>query len=154
VTLTVRYALTRAELWAWYKVTWLRRLWVYHLAVVVLVLACFSLLRVGGSNVSGLLLGMAYSALLIALMVAWPQLRYRSDERTLTFDADGLSYVRGRQSGRMPWTKIGSVADAHGGIVVTGRSQSAFIVPDRAFGDEAEKARAFRTISDLYRLAL
>ena len=151
---TVRYALTRRELWAWYKVTWLRRLWVYQLAVVVLVLISFSVLRVGGSSLAGLLAGMAYSALLVALMVAWPQLRYRSDERTLTFDADGLSYVRGRQTGRMPWAKIGSVADAHGGLVITGRSQSAFIVPDRAFGGETEKTAAFKTISDLYRQAL
>lgn len=152
--LTVRYALTREELWAWYKLAWLRGLWAYHLAVVVLACTGFSVTRVGGSNVSGLLLGAAYSVLLVVLMAAWPQLRFRRDERTLTFDNDGLSYVRGRQTGHMPWTRIGSVTDSQDGIVITGRSQNAFIVPDRAFGGETEKAQAFRTISELYRQAL
>ena len=42
--LTVRYALTREELRAWYKVTWLRKLWMFHLAIVVLLCGSFALL--------------------------------------------------------------------------------------------------------------
>lgn len=152
--LTVRYALTREELRAWYKVTWLRKLWMHHLAIVVLLCGSFALAGVGGSTPSGLQLGVAASALMIVFMVVWPQLRYRPEERTLTFDAEGLSYVRGSQTGRMAWAQIGSVADADGGLIITGRNQSAFIVPTRAFGGESEKVAAFNTIRDLYRQAL
>jgi hypothetical protein len=151
--LTVRYALTREELREWYKVTWRRKLWRYHLAIVVLLCASFALAGTGGSTVSGLMFGAALSALMIVFMVVWPQLRYRPEERTLTFDADGLAYTRGPQQGRMAWSQIGSVADADGGVIVTGRNQSAFIVPTRAFGGEAEKTEAFAKISGLYRQA-
>jgi len=152
--LTVRYALTREELRAWYKVTWLRRLWVYHLAIAVLLCGSLTLAGIGGSTASGFAVGGAASAMVIAFMVVWPQLRYRPEERSLTFDAEGLSFARGSQTGRMAWAQIGSVADADGGVIVTGRNQSAFIVPTRAFGGEAEKAAAFNTIRTLYRQAL
>lgn len=152
--LTVRYALTREELRAWYKVTWLRKLWMFHLAIVVLLCGSFALGQVGGSTLSGLQLGVAASVLMILFMVVWPQLRYRPEERALTFDAEGLSYVRGPQTGRMPWAQIGSVADAESGIILTGRNHNAFIVPTRAFGGEAEKIEAFAMISGLYRQAL
>ena len=151
--LTVRYALTREELREWYKVTWRRKLWRYHLAIVVLLCASFALAGTGGSTLSGLMFGAALSALLIASIIVWPQLRYRPEERALTFDAEGLSFTRGAQTGRMPWSQIASVADADGGLIITGRNQSAFIVPTRAFGGEGEKTEAFRTISGLYRQA-
>ncbi len=152
--LTVRYALTREELRAWYKVMWLRKLWVYHLAIVAMSGVTFALLRIGGSEASGAVVGGIFGLALMVFMAAWPQVRYRPEERTLTFDADGLSYVRGPQTGRMAWKQIRSVAEAPEGVIVTGHSLSAFIVPNRAFGDEARKAEAFRTISDLYRQAL
>ncbi|RZJ46367.1 MAG: YcxB family protein [Brevundimonas sp.] len=152
--LTVRYALTREELWAWYKVSWLKRLWVYHLAIVAMSCVTFALFQVGGSSVSGVIVGACVGLGLMLFMVAWPQVRYRPQERTLTFDAEGLSYVRGPQTGRMPWKQIRSVADAPEGVVITGHSLSAFIVPNRAFGGDAEKAEAFSAISDLYRRAL
>ncbi|WP_439471495.1 YcxB family protein [Brevundimonas sp.] len=151
--LTVRYALTREELRAWYKAMWLRKLWVFHAAIAVLLSATFAMAEIGGSTLSGFQSGVAASALIIVFMIVWPQIRYRADERTLTFDAEGLSYVRGSQTGFMAWKQIASVADTPEGVVVTGRSLSAFIVPTRAFGGEAEKVEAFRTISELCRRA-
>lgn len=152
--LTVRYALTREELRAWYIESWKRRLWMFHLATTVLLCGSFSLAQVGGSAVSGLTFGAGLSVAMIAFMVVWPQLRYRPEERTLTFDAEGLAYTRGPQAGRMAWSQIASVADADGGVIVTGRNQNAFIVPTRAFGGEAQKTDGFNTIRDLYRQAL
>ena len=151
--LTVRYALTREELWAWYKLAWLKRLWVFHLLILVMSCVTFALIEAGGSTASGLIIGAVVGLGMMVFMVAWPQVRYRPEERALTFDAEGLSYVRGPQTGRMSWKQIGSVADTPEGVAITGRSQSAFIVPNRAFGGEAEKAVAFRAISDLYRQA-
>ena len=58
--------LTREELRAWYKVTWLRKLWMFHLAIVVLLCGSFALGQVGGSTLSGLQLGVAASVLTAA----------------------------------------------------------------------------------------
>jgi hypothetical protein len=150
---TVRYALRRDELWAWYWSVWKRTLWFYHVASIAMVVLTFMALDIGGSLASAGLTGAIFGVFLVGAMILYPQLRYRSEERTLTFDGSGLSYQRGKQSGRMPWRKIRSVTSHGDTIVVTGRSHSAFTIPARAFPDAEHRRAALAEIVALHQAA-
>lgn len=87
------------------------------------------------------------------LALGWPQVRYRGDERVLTFDEEGLSSTRGKQTARVPWKKIHSVTNEAVGLVIARRNYNALIIPHRAFGDDAAVAMAFEIIAELHRRA-
>ncbi|KQW83802.1 YcxB family protein [Brevundimonas sp. Root1279] len=145
--LTVHYALTRNELWLWYCAIVRKGFWVYLLGVPVLACGLFAITRIGGSIFAGIVWGLIYSAVLILFAVLWPQVRYRADERTLTFGDKGITAVRGKQAVQVPWAKIHSVTNEAVGIVIARRNYNALIIPHRAFGDTSASADAFRTIS-------
>ena len=140
--LTVRYALTRVEVWRWYWKAWRRGLWMAHAFIAFSIILAFTVNGVGGSVAASIVLGLLTGLAVCAAMVGYPQLRYSPQERALTANEEGLSFVRGRQSGRMQWKKIRSVQQDNRDVVVSGRSGSAFIIPNRAF-DSAEEVTAF-----------
>ncbi|NJC42381.1 hypothetical protein GGQ87_002676 [Brevundimonas alba] len=147
----VRYAVRRDELWTWYWLAWKRTLWLYHVAIIAMVMTTFVLMEVGGAPGVAVVAGGFTSAALVGAMIMYPQLRYTPQERTLRFDEAGISYERGKQSGRLSWSRIRSVARAGDGITVTGRGQSAFIIPGRAFENTAVRDEALSTIAALQR---
>jgi hypothetical protein len=61
--------------------------------------------------------------------------------RTLTINPDGLKTTRGTQSTNYTWQDFRSIKEAKDEIVITssGASPNAFIVPRRAFPDEAAR---------------
>lgn len=152
--LSVRYAVTREEVWSWYVRTWLRKLWKYHLVTMSLLAASLSLFRLGGTGLSGLLIGLVVGGVLIGVMVVWPQLSFRPEERVLTFDAEGVKFVRGSQSGSLSWNQITSISNRDEGIIIEGRKLNSFIVPKRALGLDPNFAATFEALSALHRQAL
>lgn len=150
MTVTVQYAIRRDELWSWYWTAWKRRLWIYHVAIVAMTILTFVQLGVGGSLAPAIVAGSAVGLMLVGVMILYPQIRYRPEERTLTFDETGLSYQRGEKAGRMQWSRIRSVTGNGDAIVVMDRGQNAFIIPGRAFRDAGQRGEALVKIAALH----
>lgn len=148
---TVRYALTRAELWVWTKEIIRRGFWVYLVGVPVFTCALFAWVEIGGSRISGVIWGLGYGVAMMLGVAVWPQIRYRKDERVLTFSNEGITSRRGKQTACVPWKRIHSVTDETVGIVIARRNRNALIIPRRAFGDKTAATAAFDAISDLHK---
>jgi hypothetical protein len=138
VAIEIRYSSRRAEVWNWYWRTWLKGFWRLHLAVALVICAGAFALRGAASPEVSLLQGLAISAVVVAAMVLYPQLKFKPQERTLIADEDGVRTTIGRRSGSRMWSEISSISEEQGTIVLSGGKRNALIVPPRAFGsDEA-----------------
>jgi hypothetical protein len=60
--------------------------------------------------------------------------------RTLSFDENGLRTKIGKKSGSVSWLEIESIADSEGTIVISRKNLNAFLVPQRAFQSDQERA--------------
>lgn len=146
MSLSVVYALRRDEVWRWYKVAWKRRLWPFHALVVLMPVALFLSQPGKGGWMGAAVAGGMIGLLACAFMVAYPQIRYRPQQRTLTLDDSGIRGVRGKTDYFVKWDKVGRIEDDGDYLVITERKLNAFIVPNRAFASEADRA-AFRAFA-------
>jgi hypothetical protein len=71
----------------------------------------------------------------------WPQVMFKSKERTLLVGADGWSTKIGNKSGSRRWAEIASVQETRDSVVITSTTGNALIVPACAFVDEAFKGQ-------------
>jgi hypothetical protein len=78
-------------------------------------------------------------ALPLAVFVAWPMLKFKSQLRTLVVDDTGIATVIGNKSATLFWSDVADVREAGGAIVIQNRNLNAFIVPSRAFRTSQEK---------------
>lgn len=143
---SVVYALRRDEVWHCYKKAWLRSLWPFHVFVLTMPLGFICLLRQEVSF-SSVVEGLLFGLLACGFMVAYPQLRYRSDTRTLVLDDRGIRAVRGKTDYFVEWAKIARLDDDGDYLIITARKRNAFIVPARAFASKREQL-VFRTYAD------
>ena len=146
MSLSVVYALRRDEVWRWYKVAWKRRLWPSHAFMVVMSTGLFITLRHDGDWPGATVSGVTIGLLACIFMAAYPQIRYRPQERTLTLDDLGIRGVRGMTDYFVKWDKIAVVEDDDDYLVIAERKLNAFIVPNRAFASEADRM-AFRAFA-------
>ncbi|MBB3871175.1 MAG: YcxB family protein [Brevundimonas sp.] len=136
---SVVYALRRDEIWHWYKKAWRRSLWPFHAFLLVMPLGLICLLR-REMDVASIVEGGMLGILACGVMIAYPQMRYRSEVRTLILDERGVRGVRGKTDYFVEWAKIARVEQQDGYLVITERKLNAFIIPMRAFASEEEKA--------------
>lgn len=76
----------------------------------------------------------------IAWMPLFPMIQFKPQMRTLTVDEHGISTSIGKKSGVRSWNQIRSVENEEGAIVIVGKNKNAFIVPARAFDNDAARA--------------
>lgn len=91
-------------------------------------------------DVASIIEGGVLGLLACGVMVAYPQVRYRSGVRTLTLDERGVRGVRGKTDYFVEWAKIARVEQDGGYLVITERKRNAFVIPMRAFASEEEQA--------------
>jgi hypothetical protein len=139
VPIEIRYSSRRAEVWNWYWRSWLKGLWLVHLAFAVAICAWAFALRGSASPEVSILRGLGTSALVVAAMVLYPQLMFKRQERTLIANEDGVRTTIGRRSGSKTWSEISSISEQQGYIILSSRKKNAFIVPPRAFGSDEER---------------
>lgn len=139
---TIDYASRRGEIWTWYWKAWRQRLWKSHLRIFATVagLAYLFLSYPAPLSLATLAVPLAIGAAPVALLILYPQLRFKPQTRTVTIGTSGITTVVGRKSGRISWKNIRSVTEDRGYVVVQGSSGNAFIIPPRAF--ETPETRA------------
>ncbi|HVV31843.1 MAG TPA: YcxB family protein [Vitreimonas sp.] len=136
---TIQYASTRDEIWRWYWRSWQRGLWVTH-AVVFCWVSGVVLLLLWSTNLlrpTNVVLAIAAGLASIAWMSLFPMIQFKPQTRTLTVDEHGISTTIGAKSGVRKWSEIRSVTDEDGAIVIVGKNKNAFIIPARAFDNDA-----------------
>ncbi len=132
--MTVEYAIKRGELWQWYWMTWRRRLWRFHLLLLVMVTAVSFLCAPKGTPTSNIVENaVVFGIAGIGFLIAYPQPLFKAEARRLTLTKEGLDTVIGRRSGKRTWSEIRSISDEGGYLIFTVKSGNAFLVPSRAF---------------------
>jgi hypothetical protein len=137
----IAYAIRRDELWRWYWRAWRRKLWILHLLVVVVIGAEFYAASPTAPVTTGVLIPTLIFALpAIAIMIAYPQIRFKPETRTLTMSAEGLATTIKGKTRKFSWTKFRSVTEADGYLVIETKMMNLLIVPPRAFPSLDDRA--------------
>jgi len=77
-----------------------------------------------------------FAVCVVALMVLYPQLRFKPQLRTLIIDENGLQTTIGKKNGVRAWREIASIQETSDFILVTTRGMNAFVIPTSAFASE------------------
>ena len=145
---TIQYASARSEVWRWYWRAWAapKGLWIYH---VLIALSVPAVLQLGGWGLNArqfITAAVMIFGLCVVLLPLYPQLRFKSTVRSLTIDPAGIKSTRGKQSLDYRWKDISTIQDADDTIVITraGANRNSFIIPRRAFNDDAARTQFLR----------
>ena len=135
--ITIQYSTSRAEIWRWYWRAWARPLglWRHHLFVAGSVFLLIYLLAHHGQSAlrAATIGGFLALGMVLLLFPLWPQLKFKSEIRTLSIDHQGISTKVGTWHAVIPWVEVGRIAPGADGIYIEGKNGNAFIVPNRAF---------------------
>ena len=144
---TLTYSTTRRELATWYARMWKKKLWKFHAAFLVTSIAVV-VLTAGHwpPSVMDMVRGLAVAVAVIASLILFPQIMFKPEVRTLSFDQNGLRTKIGKKSGSVSWQDIESVTDSESTIVISRKNLNAFLVPQRAFQSDQERASVLSAI--------
>ncbi|RUL75924.1 hypothetical protein EKH80_09360 [Dyella choica] len=146
---SLRYRSSRMEVWRWYWRAWLARYGWWHLliaAAVTWLTLANSGARFGPAEYSLRFVWIA--PLVIALMAAWPQLAFKSQEPVLEVGPEGWSSRIAGKVGSRAWKMVASIQSNHEIIALVSDSGNALLIPRRAFQSESSR-EAF--LSDIRR---
>ena len=136
--MTIKYTLTRGEIVRSYfrslssSPKFLSMILIYSVGLGLLTLA------MGGAFSRSLTVGDKSRALSWAVgaflfMPLWLFVRGKTEERTLSVSARGISTEIGARKGEVPWGKVRLVENAGRHVLIVGTTGNAFVVPGRAF---------------------
>lgn len=136
---TLRYRLSRREVWRWYWKAWRARrgLWRVHLCAFAFVGLVATDFR--PASIHQVLVAIAWGFGAIAWLPLVPIIAFKAQERSMSVDEKGFSTIIGKQSGKRRWAVIRLIAEAHDDIVLVGTNGNAMIIPRRAFASEEER---------------
>lgn len=130
---TLHYRSSRKEIWRWYWAAWRAKLWRVHVLVAAIVALTVTYSATPPFQLDLALVSLAVTLPIITLLfAAWPQIAFKSQERTLNVGPDGWSTQIGRLAGARAWREVASVAEVNGTLAITGKNGNAIIVPQRA----------------------
>lgn len=144
---TLMYATTRRELATWYWRAWKERLWKVHVAFLVTLLAVAG--PIAGHwppLMADLTRAAVIGAAAMLFLFLFPQIKFKSEVRTLICDKTGIRTTIGKRSGSVSWQEIESIKGFDGTIVISRKNINAFLVPRRAFKSEQERAGVLSAI--------
>jgi hypothetical protein len=139
--ITLRYTSARSEVWQWYWRLWRKRFWMHHAYYVLCILIiAISLDGHWPPRKEGVLIGLLIAAVMIASFIAFPQIMFKPEERTLTISEDGITTAIGKKTGSATWKDIAAIQDLPQVMAVLRKNGNAFLIPRRAFNSENEKS--------------
>jgi YcxB-like protein len=141
MAITLKYASARAEAWRWYWRAWREKFWVVHASAVLL---CFALAVLWDGywpphDQAKLVYGLVASGVLVAFLIAYPQLMFKPQHRELTANEDGLYTKIGSKSRSWNWREISTIEETPEFVTITGDGGNALLIPRRAFRSEEHK---------------
>src|SRR5258708_5188235 len=123
---SLSYRSSRSEVWHWYWTAWRARLWRVHLLVAAfLALMLPDILGVPVTISSHVLCFFGALPAVTFFFALWPQVMFKSKERTLLVGPDGWSTKIGNKSGARRWAEIASVQEARDSVVITSTTGNA-----------------------------
>jgi hypothetical protein len=139
---TLHYRSSRAEVWRWYWGAWRARLWRIHVLLAALLAGLIAYLASSPHNPwLGLVLFPIALPMVALFFAAWPQITFKSAERTLQVGPEGWVTQIGRLTGARAWNEVASVAERNGTLAITSTNGNALVVPSRAFPDRGSWER-------------
>jgi hypothetical protein len=144
---TLKYSTTRHELATWYWTMWKKKLWRVHILYLLIPLAVVVL--VAGHWLPSpmeITRGLVVGAAVVLFLILFPQIMFKPQVRTLVLDRNGIRTTIGKKTGTISWQEIESVRDSEGTIVISRKNLNAFLVPQRAFQSEQERASVLTTV--------
>lgn len=144
--MTVRYALSRSEMLTamWYSAKYSGRLRRRILVLPAFVAVASLLGAYVGRHVittADLMIAAAWAIGALLLMPMLVAARTKGQERILELTPDGVTTRIGSLSGTVPWRAVAFVDDVGPFVVIAGHNMNAFLVPNRAFADDQERAQ-------------
>lgn len=139
---SLHYRSSRAEVWRWYWRAWRSKYWWWHLLLAAAITWETLAVQSGEFQLSKFLLRFLWvTPALIALMVAWPQVSFKSQERSLEVGPEGWFTRIDKKSGSRTWRMVGSIRSNGEIISIVSTSGNALLIPKRAFqSDESREA--------------
>ena len=150
----LRYTSSRRDLWRWYRMMWRGKLWRFHLLIGLLTFSGTLAwqLRFDGvrSNSVSLpfgswLIAAAVTASLLLLMVAYPQIRFKPQQRWLRVGSDGIQTTIGRHSGSRSWREVAEVDRFDDGICIGLKNLNSYLLPATAFATAIDRGQFLAT---------
>ena len=92
------------------------------------------------------LIGLLVAAAIIASFIAFPQIMFKPEERTLTVSEDGITTRIGKKTGIAKWGEVAEIEDLAQTTAILRKSGNAFLIPRRAFNSENERSDFLTTI--------
>jgi hypothetical protein len=130
MTYTLSYCSSRAEVWRWYSRSWRAKFWWLHLFVAAVLAYA---LGNPTSIQSYAIWFLCIFPLVTFAFAAWPQVRFKPQERTLHVGPAGWSTQIGSLSASRPWSGVSSVQPSNDAVEILSTTGNALIVPLRAF---------------------
>lgn len=137
---SLRYGSSRADVWRWYWRAWRAKYWWWHLLMAAVI--TWESLAIQDSHVqlsTFLLRFLWVTPTLVALLAAWPQVAFKSQERLLEVGPEGWFTRIAKKSGSRTWRMVGSIQDNDEIISIVSTSGNALLIPKRAFQDEVSR---------------
>jgi len=128
---------------------WRTKLWKFHLACFIAVLA--AVLIAGGEwppTIPRVLGGTLVGVGLIVFMFLFPQLMFKPQTRVIVFDENGIQTTIGKKAGNIRWREIEDIRVDSETICIRGKNLNAFLVPRRAFDSQEHRAEVLDTIRE------
>lgn len=145
--ITLTYSTTRRELATCYWRMWKKKLWKFHAAFIVTSIAVVVLIAGHWPpSVMDIVRSIVVAVAVIASLILFPQIMFKPEVRTLSFDKNGLRTKIGKKSGSVSWQEIESITDSESTIVISRKNLNAFLVPQRAFQSDQERASVLSEI--------
>ena len=120
---------------------WRRKLWRLH----VLIFLGVSYVSFEISSDHGLrrpeniIVSVVIGLVVVGLLPLWPMAMFKPRTRFLRIDDSGIYTEIGSRKGRRSWSQIASVYQDGDFVVIEVRGGNAFLIPDRAFADSAQR---------------
>ncbi|WP_188792620.1 hypothetical protein [Dyella nitratireducens] len=137
---SLRYRSSRAEVWLWYWHAWRSKYWWWHLLLAAGITWESLVIQDSGFQLSKFLLRLLWvTPTLVALMAAWPQVAFKSQERLLEVGPEGWFTSIAKKNGSRTWRMVGSIRSNDEIISIVSTSGNTLLIPRRAFQSELSR---------------
>ena len=137
----IEYSPSRVDVWCYYWAKWRRELWkihavwlsAYSMSALVVLNTQYAL------NFHSAFLAFMVGVLALLMVSCYPQIRYRSQERSLSVKDDGLRLQRESVYKLYTWNDIANLNCTRRFLLIEMTNGNALIIPRRSFANGSQE---------------